>query len=305
MAFKKKKAAKPKKRVMLVVNPKAGMKYKKTAVSDIAEVFAKNKYEVATYFTSPEYGAEFLVKEHAKDFDIVACCGGDGTVNEIIGGLMKLENAPPLGYIPTGSTNDLASSLKLPGNSKKAAKMIISEQAKPFDVGSFDDGYFVYIASFGAFTEVSYNTSRKAKNMFGHTAYVFGAIKSLNKIRSYKIKVEADGKDYENEYVFGSVTNSTSVAGTFHFESNIVDFADGKYEVMLIKRPKNLLNAFATGFSMINRSFKNENIELFHASDIKFYCEEPMDWALDGEHKKGGTTVSIKNNKRAIKIIRK
>lgn len=300
-----KKKQKPKKRILLIVNPKAGIKYQKTSVSEISEYFAKHKYESAIYFTSPEYSAKFLVKEHAKDFDIIACCGGDGTVNEIIGGMMEINAAPPLGYIPSGSTNDLASSLGLPLNKKRAAKTIISEKAFPFDVGTFNDSYFVYIASFGAFTDVSYDTPREAKNILGHTAYIFHAVKSMSKIRTYKIKIVADGKNYEGEYIFGSVTNSTSVAGTFHFEDDMVDFADGKYEVMLIKRPKSLFNAFSIYMSMMNRSYKHENIQIFHASEIKVYSEEPIDWALDGEHKLGGTTVTIKNNPRAVNIIRK
>lgn len=300
-----KKHLKPHKRIMLIVNPKAGKMRSKYAVSDIADLFAKNKFEVAIYFTSIEYGAEYLVKEHVRNFDIVACCGGDGTVNEIIKGMMTIPDCPPLGYIPSGTTNDLASSLGMTKNIKRAAKAIISEQGFPFDVGTFDDSYFAYIASFGAFTEVSYNTSQKAKNIFGHMAYVFSAMKCMHKIKTYHIKVETDEKNIEGDYIFGAVTNSTSVAGMFKFESDMVDFADGKYEVLLIKQPKNLMTAFKICMSMINRSFKNENIVLFHASDIKIISDEPLDWALDGEHKRGGNIVTIKNNYRAIKIIRK
>ncbi len=301
----KKKADQPKKKMMLIVNPKAGMKYKKTSVSEIAEYFADHQYETAIYFTSPEYDAPFLVREHAKDFDILACCGGDGTVNEIVSGMMSVNCKIPLGYIPSGSTNDLAASLGISPNAKKAAKTLLTGKPKPFDVGSFDDSYFVYIASFGAFTDVSYSTPREAKNLFGHAAYMMNAVKSMSRIRPYHIKVEADGKAYEGDYIFGSITNSTSVAGTFRFENDMVDFADGKYEVMLIKRPSSLSNAAAICMSMINRSYKHENIQLFHASEITVYSDEPMDWALDGEHKKGDTTVKIRNHYRAVNIIRK
>lgn len=300
-----KKNIKPNKRVMLIVNPKAGNRLSKFAVSDIADLFAKNKFEVAIYFTSLEYGAEYLVKEHGHKFDIIACCGGDGTVNEIIKGMMEINDNTPLGYIPAGTTNDLAKSLGLSKNIKRATKNIISEKARPFDVGTFDDSYFAYIASFGAFTEVSYNTPQKAKNIFGHAAYVFSAMKCMHKIKSYHIKVETDERNAEGDYIFGAVTNSTSVAGLFRFESNMVDFADGKYEVLLIKKPKDLITAFKICMSMINRSFKNENIVLFHASHIKVISEEPLDWSLDGEHKRGETTVEIQNNHQAIQIIRK
>lgn len=290
---------------MLVVNPRAGLKFKKTSVSDIAEYFAKHKYESAIYFTSLQYGAEFLVKEHAEEYDMIVCCGGDGTVNESIRGGMKLQKMPPIGFIPFGSTNDLASSLGIPSNAKRAAKIVISEKALPFDIGDFNDSHFVYVASFGAFTEVSYNTPRKAKNLFGHLAYVFNAIKSMSKIRTYHVKVTADEKTFEDEYIFGSVTNSTSIAGTFSFDKDMVDFKDGKYEVLLIKRPKSLWNAFAICMSMINRSFKHEKIQLFQASDIQFEFNENVDWSLDGEKKNGGKTVSIKNHQCAVNIIRK
>lgn len=299
------KKNKPKKRVMLIVNPKAGKMVSKFAVSDIADLFSKSKFEVAIYFTSLEYGAEFLVKEHAHEFDIIACCGGDGTVNSIIKGMMTVENCPPLGYIPSGTTNDLATSLGMTKNIKKATKTIISEKALPFDVGTFDDSYFAYIASFGAFTEVSYNTPQTAKNILGHSAYIMNAVKYMYKIKSYHIKIETDTKTVEDDYIFGSITNSTSIAGVFKFDTGVVDFADGKYEILLIKKPKSMFHAFQICMSMFNKSFKHNYITLFHASEIKVISEEPLDWALDGEHKTGNTTVTIKNNTHAINIIRK
>lgn len=300
-----KKSKKTYKRVMLIVNPKAGKRRSKFAVSNIADLFSKAKFEVAIYFTSLEYDAEYLVKEHAKEFDIVACCGGDGTVNQIIKGMMDIEDCPPLGYIPAGTTNDLAASLGMTKNFKKATKVIISEDGLPFDVGTFDDSYFAYIASFGAFTEVSYNTSQKAKNLFGRLAYIFAAMKCMSKIKSYHVKVETEDRNVEGNYIFGAVTNSTSIAGVFKFENDKVDFSDGKYEVMLIKQPETFIGAFATCMSMFNKSYKNENLVMFRASDIKITSDEPLEWALDGEHKTGDTTVTIKNNPQAIKIIRK
>lgn len=300
-----KKHQKPQKRVMLIVNPKAGKRLSKFVVSNIADLFAKEKFEVAIYFTSLEYDAEYFVKEHAHEFDIIACCGGDGTVNEIIKGMMEIENCLPLGYIPAGTTNDLAASLGMSKDFKRATKVIISEKGLPFDIGTFDDSYFAYIASFGAFTEVSYNTSQKAKNLFGRLAYIFSAAKYMHKIKSYHIKVETKEKTVEGDYIFGAVTNSTSVAGTFKFDNDMVDFADGKYEVLLIKKPDKPSTAFAICMSMFNKSFKNENIILFHSSEIKITSDEPLDWSLDGEHKLGNTTVTIKNNPQAIKIIRK
>ncbi len=305
MSKKKNRRNTPKKRIMLIVNPKAGMKRKKANVQDIADYLAKNKYEVAIYFTSLEYGAEFLTTEHAGDFDIVACCGGDGTVNECVRGLVKMKKKPELGYIPAGSTNDLANSLDLPKNAKRAAKTIITEKALPFDIGSFDDGWFVYIASFGAFTELSYNTPQKAKNIFGHAAYMLGVMRSMRNIRTHHVRIEADGEIIEGDYIFGAVMNSTSIAGTFRLDDELVDFSDGKYELLLIKHPKTLGNAIAVSLSMMNKTYRHELITLKHASEFIIETDEPLDWALDGERRRGGQTVRIHNNKHAVSIIRK
>lgn len=289
----------------MIVNPRSGKLRPSFSARKIAEMFSENNMEVGVFFTAPDYNADFLVKEHAKDFDIIACCGGDGTVSETIEGIMKANIDKPIGYIPAGTTNDLARSIGIPTKPEKAAKVIIARKARPLDIGSFDDSNFVYIASFGAFTEVSYATPQKAKNIFGRFAYYLGAMKYMPKIRSYHVKVETDAKNCEGDYIFGSVTNSTSVAGIFRLENDMVDFADGKYEVMLIKRPKNLYTAFMILMSMLNKTYKHENIELFRASDIKFTSDEPLDWAVDGEHKKGGTIVHIVNRPQAVKIIMK
>ena len=293
------------KKVLMIVNPRSGKLRPGFSTRKTAEMFSDNNMEVGVFLTAPDYNADFLVREHAASFDIIACCGGDGTVSETIKGIMESGTDKPMGYIPAGTTNDLARSIGIPSNPNKAAKVIISGKEYPVDIGSFDDDSFVYIASFGAFTEVSYETPQKAKNIFGRLAYFFSAMKYMPKIRSYHIKLESDARSCEGDYIFGSVTNSTSVAGIFRFENDMVDFADGKYEVMLIKRPDNIFTAFRILMSMLNRSYKHENIELFRASDIKISSDEPLDWAVDGEHKRGGTTVHIVNHPQAINMLMK
>ncbi len=301
----KKKKKKERTKVLMIVNPRSGKLRPSFSARKIAEMFSENNMEVGVFFTAPGYNADFLVKEHAKDFDIIACCGGDGTVNETITGMMEAGIHKPLGYIPAGTTNDLAHSIGIPTKPEKAAKVIIGQTARPLDIGSFDDGNFVYIASFGAFTEVSYATPQKAKNLFGRLAYFFGAMKFMPKIRSYHVRVESDTQTVEGDYVFGSVTNSTSVAGIFRFEPDKVDFADGQYEVMLIRRPKSIFTAFMILMSMLNKTYGHKNIQLFRASDIRIISEEKLDWAVDGEHKKGGNTVHIVNHPKAIDLIMK
>ena len=300
-----KKRKKERIKVMFIVNPKSGKRRPYFSAGKIADMFAQNNMEVAVYFTAPGYKADFLVKEHINEFDIVACCGGDGTISEAISGMMECGANKPLGYVPAGTTNDLARSLNITTNMSKAAKAIITGKPQPLDVGSFDDDYFIYIASFGAFTEVSYATSQKAKNLFGRLAYIFGAVKYMHTIKSYHLKVNTDTIDTEGDYIFGALTNSTSVAGIFKFENEFVDFADGQYEVMLIRRPDNIFTAFAICMSMLNKTYGHKNIELFKASEIEFISEDPLDWAVDGEHKQGGNVVHIKNNPQAIHLIAK
>ncbi len=292
-------------RVMFIVNPKSGRRKPYFSAGKIADMFAENNMEVAVYFTAPEYKADFLIKEHINEFDIFACCGGDGTISEAISGMMSFDFKKPLGYVPAGTTNDLARSLSITTNMTKAAKIIITGDPTPLDVGSFDNDYFIYIASFGLFTEVSYATSQKLKNIFGRLAYLTAAVKCLSNIKTHHIIVKADSKVIEGDYIFGAVTNSRSIAGIFKFEEDYVDFSDGKYELMLISRPKRVLAAFGMVMSMLNKTYGNRHITLLKASDITITSDEPLDWAIDGEHKRGGNTVHIVNNHQAVSLITK
>ena len=289
----------------MIVNPHSGRKKPTVTVGKIADMFSAHHMEVVAYFTSPEYNADYHVKEHYLNYDIISCFGGDGTISELITGVMQAGIKKPLGLIPNGTTNDLARSLGLAAKPDKAVRVISSGVPRPFDIGSFNNDFFVYIASFGAFTNVSYETPQRAKNIFGRTAYFFSAAKYLNTIKSHHIKIITDDRSCEGDYIFGSVSNSRSVAGLFHFDNDQVDFADGKFEVLLVKRPKNVFDLFSTFFSMLGKSYKHENIILFHASDIKIICDEALDWAVDGEHRNDGKTIHIVNYPKAVNIIAK
>ncbi len=294
------------KKIMLIINPIAGKSRAKYNLANIAALFYKNGYEPAIYFTDPDCGPEELIKRHAKDFDVVACCGGDGTVSEAIEGIMEIDRQIPLGYIPCGTTNDLASSLDLPKNMKRAVSTIANEEPVPFDIGSFgDECHFAYIASFGAFTEVSYETPQRAKNLLGHLAYVFQSLKSMNKIKPYHVRIESEEKTIEDDFIFGSVTNSTSVAGIFRFDKSLVDFNDGLYEVLLVKQPKRLHTVIGIILSMLNTTYKHEHITLFQSSHIKITTDEDIEWSIDGEHRSGANIIEITNNHNAINLIRK
>lgn len=303
--MKKEKKNKRRTKLMMIINPHSGRKRLNFKTGKIADMFAKNNIEVAAYFTSPGYKADYLVSEHGNDCDMIGCCGGDGTISDCIRGIMNTGIKKNLGCIPMGTTNDLARSLGLATNTEKAAKIIASGEAHPFDIGSFNNDFFVYIASFGAFTEVSYSTPQKAKNIFGRLAYMFNAAKCMHKIRSYHVKVVTDNKSCEGDYIFGAVSNSTSVAGIFKFDHDYVDFADGKFEVLLVKKSKNMFTGMATVWSMLNRSYSHDNVVLFQASEIEIISDEPLDWSIDGEHRQDGCNIKIKNNNKAISIITK
>lgn len=299
--MKKKKL--PRTRVLMIVNPKSGRRKPYFSAGKIAELFAKRNMEVGVFFTSLDYNADYLVAEHGHEADIVACCGGDGTISEIITGMMKDNVRKPLGYIPAGTTNDLARSLDMHTDLMKAAKTIVYGRPRPLDVGSFNDDYFIYIASFGAFTEVSYATPQKAKNIFGHMAYLLNAFRFMNTISSHHVRIKSDTKNVEGDYIFGAVTNSKSVGGVFRFRDDMVDFNDGKYEVLLIKRPQKKIEVLNIIISMLRQNYSNRYITFFHASEIDIETDEDLDWAVDGECIHGGKNVHIKNNKHAVDLI--
>lgn len=303
--MKKEKKKKKRTKLMMIINPHSGRKRLNFSTGRIADMFAKNNMEVAAYFTSPGYKADYLVHEHGTECDVIGCAGGDGTISDCIRGIMQTGIKKPLGCIPMGTTNDLARSLGLATNVEKAAKNIAEGQPQPFDIGSFNNDFFVYIASFGAFTEVSYSTPQKAKNIFGRLAYMYSAAKCMHELRSYHVKVVTDNKSCEGDYIFGAVSNSTSVAGIFKFDHNYVDFADGKFEVLLVKKSKNMFTGMATVWSMLNQSYSHDNVVLFQASEITITSDEPLDWSIDGEHRKDGAEITIRNNHKAIEMIMK
>ena len=202
------------KKMLLIINPKSGKERIKNRLLAILDIFIKEGYQIQVYITQKALDAKEMARAQGGDMDLIVCSGGDGTLNETISGMMELEHRPPLGYIPAGSTNDFASSLKLPRRMADAAMAAASGEPCPIDVGRFQENqYFVYVAGFGAFTEVSYLTSQDKKNLLGHQAYVLEGVKSLTTIREYSMKIESDDQSYEGNFIFGMVTNTISVGG--------------------------------------------------------------------------------------------
>lgn len=295
-------------KLLLIINPAAGMAKKKPRVFRIADWFRSKGFAVAVMTTSKKGDAEDFVRRYAEQNDAVICCGGDGTLNEVISGLMHFGSQKPVGYLPAGTTNDMARTLHLPSNLKKAARVVISERPVPQDVGSFNETqYFTYIASFGAFTQVSYGTPQWLKNIFGHFAYVLGGLRSVGEIRPCRIRVfrNGSGDGEEGDFIFGSVSNSSSIGGVLHLESSQVSLNDGEFEVLLIRNPPNLIEFQKMLHDLRRRNFENSLIEFFHTSTIRLVFDQPTDWTLDGEYAGKAQEVEIKNLHGAVSVIRR
>lgn len=301
-------------RVLLIMNPVSGRFQSKTNMFEIVSIFSKAGCVPTALTTTGAGDASRYVEQYAKNHDIVVCCGGDGTLNETITGMMHCDRHIPIGFIPCGSTNDMARTLGVPtGSVKKAAKAILSGDNIHQDVGSFgDDRYFTYIASFGAFTKVSYATPRWKKHIFGHMAYIMDGILAISDIRPWKVHVSCDQLEEDGEYAFGSVTNSTSIAGVLKLDPSRVALNDGKFEVMLIRQPKTpadmqkivdalILQKFTAPASDSDRPM----VEFFHTDHITFTPEEEMPWTIDGEFGGAPECVDIRNLHGTVEIIKK
>lgn len=291
------------KKALLIINPVSGKTKAKNIIFDIVDALDKKGYVTTVRLTRRKKHATELASQEAGNYELIICCGGDGTVNEVVSGLMSSGADTILGYIPTGSTNDFAASLGLSGRPVDAVNKITEVPVKTLDVGIFnDERYFTYIASFGLFTSVSYSVPQNTKNTLGYLAYVLEAMKNIANIKPCHVKVETDDKTYEDDYIFGAVANSTSVGGIMHLKSDHVDMRDGLFEVLLIKYPRSIMDFHKMIFSVTGSNFDNEMFDFFHSNKIKFTLAEPIPWSLDGEYQKGDINVTIKNIPDAIKF---
>lgn len=291
------------KKLLFVINPKSGKGQIKNHLLHIINMFVKNCYEVTVYTSQDILDAKRKVSSDGHKYDLIVCSGGDGTLNEVISGVMEQELNVPIGYIPAGSTNDFASSLHLPKNMKKAAEIIM--KGKPFlcDVGLFNMRYFNYVAAFGAFTIVSYATSQHMKNVLGHQAYLLEAMKRFSSIKSSYMLFSCDEYRVEGEFIFGMITNSSSIGGFKNIISKSVSLDDGLFEVTLIEKPKNAIDMQEILSALIMLDAKSENVHEFKTSKLHISSPEEVAWVLDGEY--GGTpnSITIENCKQALQII--
>lgn len=293
------------KKMLFIYNPNAGKGLLKSKLSDVLDIMVKAGYELVVYPTQSYKDAYRKVVHMDNDYDIVVCSGGDGTLDEVVTGMMKRdkEDRIPIGYIPTGTTNDFANSLHISRDIMEAADTAV--HGKPFacDVGRFNKDIFVYVAAFGLFTDVPYQTDQKLKNALGHAAYVLEGVKRLSNIPSYHIKITADDKVIEDEFMIGMITNSKSVAGFRSIMGKDVKFDDGEFEVMLIKKPKSLIGLQEIVTAMLVENFDTKHMYTFKAKEIKLESKEEIPWTLDGEFGGQHEEVHIINKKQALEIM--
>lgn len=292
------------KRLLLIYNPYSGKMQIKNNLSDVIDIFVKSEYSVTVHPTQAPLDALNVVVKYADFFDLVVCSGGDGTLNEIITGFMKINFTANFGYIPSGTTNDFATSLGLSKNMITAAEAIMSGTTFPCDVGSFNDSYFTYISAFGAFTQVAYETSQQVKNILGHLAYVIQGIMQLSSIKTYHMVVEHDGIAIEDDFAFGMISNSMSVGGFKGGNDRGIVLDDGLFEVALVKMPKNPIDFQITLNHLLKFHVDSDYIYFFKTAELRIIAVEEVSWTLDGEF--GGKTdkAIIRNHKQAINIIR-
>lgn len=270
----------------------------------IVSTFSDGGYDVFLMMTSKRGDAKTWAETYGKDFDLIVACGGDGTFNEVVSGNLSGANRP-LGYIPCGSTNDFAASIGLSSDIPTAAHNIVKGSENVFDAGSFGGRPFTYVASFGAFTRTSYTTSQNFKNIVGHLAYIVEGGLDLKNLKPEFVSFEVNGEIHEGNYIFGAVSNSTSLGGILSISTDIVDMNDGRFEVMLIKHPENAQQLSKIVQAVLSKQYAEcEMIEFFSCEKLAVLKNPSGGWSLDGEFEEGADGIFIENKNSAIKLIK-
>ena len=294
------------KRMLFIYNPTAGKGAAAGHLSAIVDQFAKAGWLTTVCPTQGKGYATRIARELGSNFDRVVCCGGDGTLSETAAGLLELSFPPLLGYIPSGSTNDCAATLGIPRSYKKAAELAAGDNGVlRWDVGTLHRQPFVYVAAFGAFTEVAYDTPQDLKNTFGHLAYIAAGIASIPSIAPYHLKVEYDGITLEDDFFYGMVCNTYSVAGMKNLPTDRIELDDGLFEVILVKKPVNIGEIGAGLQALLRPGTVEEGSALisFHASQLKFTCDKPIPWTVDGEYGGSHEVSQVRNHCQALSIL--
>lgn len=292
------------KRVLLIVNPCSGKAKMQTELLSVVQIFSSADNVVTVYPTkSAGDGTEYVKNLPENAYDLIVVCGGDGTLNEVITGVMESGKNFPLGYIPSGTLNEWSSGLNISRNIQDAAKDIINSKTITLDIGKFGDKFFSYTASFGAFTSASYSAPQDIKNVLGQAAYFFEGIKSLANIKPIHLKFTYEDGEVDGDFLFGAISNSLSVGGIVKYDKIPVTLNDGWFEVMLIRKPDNILKLQPLIDGIIKHEFDREGMVFFRTRNLTVTSNENVDWTLDGEHAVGGIETKISNIHNAITLL--
>ena len=290
-------------KLLFIVNPRAGRSKSRSPLFDAISVFSEAGYLTSLHKTSAPGDASVTAAREGEEYDLIVAAGGDGTLNEVITGLMRLEKRPPLGYLPQGSTNDFAASLQISGNPVTAARAIVRNVPRMLDIGQWNERYFVYVASFGAFVKSSYSAPQAAKNALGHFAYILEGMKDLNTLRPYRIRLTADGEVLDGEYLFGAVCNSTSIGGLMKLDPERVVLDDGKFELLLVPNPRTALDLQNLVMALLNQQYDSGGLVFRHVSTLHLETAEDLPWSLDGEYAPSAAVVNIQNHLAALRVL--
>ena len=296
------------KRVLLIINPRSGTMHANKHLTEITEVFVRAGYLPTVLVTTQRGDGTAYVKRYGAEMDLIVGIGGDGTFNEVAAGVVELGLQVPVGYIPAGSTNDFAMSLGLVRDVIQNAKNIVRGERRPIDLGCFNGRTFSYVACFGAFTKASYATPQNIKNALGHLAYILSGVREVKNLRPIPMRITADGVLYEGDYLFGAITNSTSIAGLVTLKKEYVDMSDGMFEMLLVKAPKDpiqlaeLLRA-VTSQDFYENSHLEEMITFINAREFHIETDAGISWSLDGEYQEGCRDITITNLHSAIEMM--
>ncbi|HPR39480.1 MAG TPA: YegS/Rv2252/BmrU family lipid kinase [Oscillospiraceae bacterium] len=291
------------KKLMLILNPCAGLRAANRYLADMIGLFCAKDFITTVFVTGKRGDATQWVEEYGAQYDVIACIGGDGTFNETLHGILESGIPAPIGYIPAGSTNDFANSFGLSLDVMEAAKEIAEGTPRPFDAGKFGSRHFSYVASFGAFTHASYSTPQAVKNFLGHLAYILEGTRDLPYMKPEYIKLDADGTVFEGEYLFGAVSNSTSLGGILTIDPTIVDMNDGKFEIMLIRPPETAADLAEIVRALTNRQYDCNMIDFASAGRIAILSNPDGGWSLDGEFEPGQDGLTIENLHSAVNLL--
>ncbi len=291
------------KKLLFIVNPRAGKTKSTAPLFDAVAAFSRAGYLVRVFVTEAGGQARDIAAKWGGQYDLVVCAGGDGTLNETISGLMQLEQRPPLGYLPNGSTNDFAASLHLHTTVATAARAVAGGVPSSLDIGRHNDRYFAYVASFGAFTRSSYSASQAAKNALGHFAYILEGLGDLDSLRPYRCAIDADGEHFEGDFIFGAVCNSTSLGGLVKLDPKHVSMDDGTFELLLLRMPKTALDLQNLITAMTRMQYDYPGVIFRHVKNVVLTTNENISWSLDGEYAASAPRVEIQCLPGAIELV--